>query len=221
MKTTPRKRKTAKLRSAKAGMPPGSLILIGDVKIAQSRLVILDYGPGGVVETEIGDVAGLMAYRRQHERLWINLYGLHDVPLLKAIGDYCELHPLAVEDMLNTDQRPKLDDYGDTLYVALHRHYIHEGRVATDQISLAIGKDFILSVQERPSGVLEPVRQRLRADRSVLRGQGSDFLAYALLDVVVDGYFLVAETLSENGDDLEDVILDCPPPATQQRLHQL
>ncbi len=221
MKSESRKRRAAKQRSAKAGLPPGSLVLIGDVKTEQTRLTILDYGPGGIVETDLTEVAQLRSYRRQHERLWINLYGLQNVALLKAVGEYCGLHPLAVEDMLNTDQRPKLDDYGDTLYIALHRHHVREGKVATDQISLALGKDFILSVQECPSGVLEPVRQRLRADRGVLRAQGSDFLAYALLDVVVDSYFLVTETLSESSDDLEDAILDRPPPATQQRLHEL
>lgn len=221
MKTESRKRKPAKRRSSKAGLPPGSLIHIGDVKVDQARMTLVDYGPGGMVETSLTSIDALRDYQRQHEKLWINIYGLHEVELLRAVGEYCGLHPLAVEDVLNTDQRPKLDDYGDTIYVAMHRHHPQDGGVTSDQISLVIGQDFVLSVQERPSGVLEPIRQRLRNERAALRNQGTDFLAYSLLDVVVDSYFLVTEALSERSDDLEDEILGNPLPATQHRLHEL
>lgn len=222
MRTKPREHKPRKERSRKNGLPPGSLMLIGEVKTERARLTLIDYGPSGLVELELNSVEELRSYRRQHSTLWVNLYGLQDVELLKETSEFFGLHPLAVEDILNTDQRPKVDDYGNTLYLDLHLHYADpQGTISSDQISLAIGTHCVFTIQERPSGVFEPLRQRLRADHGALRQHRADYLAYSLLDAIVDSHFLVIEQLSEQTDRIEDEILSHAQPETQHRLHQL
>jgi len=211
-----------KKRSRKSGMAPGSLLLIGEVKTQKTSLQLIDYGPKGVIEKELDSFEELRTYQRQHQILWVNLYGLQNIELLQAVCEFFGLHPLAIEDVLNTDQRPKIDDYGDLLYIDMHLHRLDKlNMIYSDQISMALGKDFVLSVQERPSGTLEPVRQRLRAGHSLLRDHGSDFLVYSLLDAIVDSHFAIVERLDEECDRLEDEILEGTPAETQKQLHQI
>lgn len=222
MKTSPHPHKPRKQRSRKTGLPPGSLLLIGEAKTQTPRLNLIDYGPSGIIEKELANAAELHHYQRQNGVLWVNLYGLHDIELLKATCDFFGLHPLAIEDILNTDQRPKIDDYGNLLYINLHLHRIDsQSLIYSDQISIVLGKDFVLTVQERASEVLEPIRKRLRADHGMLRNQGADFLAYSLLDILVDSHFSVIEQLGEQCDELEETILANPQQAIQHRLHLL
>ncbi|OQA34487.1 MAG: Magnesium transport protein CorA [Betaproteobacteria bacterium ADurb.Bin341] len=211
-----------KQRSRKSGLPPGTLVLIGEVKTKNPRLTLIDYGPSGLKELELEGIQELRDYRRQHETLWVNLCGLQDTELLREVSEFFGLHPLAIEDILNTDQRPKLDDYVDILYLDLHLHRAdNQGVISTDQISIALGKDFVFTVQELSTGTLEQVRQRLRTDGSALRNHEADFLTYSILDAIVDSHFFVIEQLSERCDLLEDEILNNAQPEIQHRLHQL
>jgi len=211
-----------KQRSRKSGLPPGTLVLIGEVKTKNPRLTLIDYGPSGLKELELEGIQELRDYRRQHETLWVNLCGLQDTELLREVSEFFGLHPLAIEDILNTDQRPKLDDYVDILYLDLHLHRAdNQGVISTDQISIALSKDFVFTVQELSTGTLEQVRQRLRADGSALRNHEADFLTYSILDAIVDSHFFVIEQLSERCDLLEDEILNNAQPEIQHRLHQL
>ncbi len=222
MKTKVHVRRPRKQHSRKSGLPPGTLVLIGEVKTKIPRLTLIDYGPSGLKELELAGIQELRDYRRQHETLWVNLYGLQDTELLREVSEFFGLHPLAIEDILNTDQRPKLDDYVDILYLDLHLHRAdNQGAVSTDQVSIALGKDFVFTVQELSTGTLEPVRQRLRADGSALRNHGADFLTYSILDAIVDSHFFVIEQLSDQCDLLEDEILSNTQPEIQHRLHQL
>lgn len=216
------RRRPRKQQSRASGLPPGALLLIGEVKTQKPKLILFDYGPSGLNEIEIANIQELRDYRRQHEILWVNLYGLQDIDLVKETSEFFGLHPLAIEDILNTEQRPKIDDYGDLLYLDLHMHHAdHQATICSDQISIAIGKDFVFTVQELETGALEPVRQRLRVDRGTLRLQKADFLAYSILDAVVDSHFFVIEKLGEQADYLEDAILGDPQPEIQHQLHQL
>lgn len=211
-----------KQRSSKSGLPPGSLLLIGEVRISKPRLTLIDYGPSGLQERELAGIEELRAYRRIHETLWVNLEGLQDVELLREVSEFFGLHPLAIEDILNTDQRPKLDDYGNFIYFDLHLHHAQpQGSIATDQISMALGKHFLFTVQEISTQAFDPVRQRLRAEHSALRLHAADFLAYSILDAIVDDHFFIIEHLSERCDQLEEAILSQAKPEIQHRLHQL
>ena len=213
-------KKPKKLRSLKAGMPPGSPVHIGETKTDKPSISVLDFGPGALIETGLPDTSSLASYVRQNSVLWGNIYGLQDPAALTAIGAAFHLHPLVLEDILNNNQRQKVDSYDDYLYVVLHRYEVSTDplNLVQDQISLIIGTDYLLSFQERQSRTFEPVRQRLRSDRANLRSAASDMLAYSLFDSVVDSYFGVIESLDDYAERLEVEILGHPGP-TGSRKH--
>ncbi|MBI4740882.1 MAG: magnesium/cobalt transporter CorA [Betaproteobacteria bacterium] len=212
-----------KLRSRKAGLPPGALIHIGDIKTKAISLSLVDFGPESYSEHELADLASLDAVPHTAGVRWLNVHGVHDPALLAAIGERFALHPLVIEDILNTDQRPKADDYDDYLFVVAHLYNTDPDltEVARDQISLVVGHDFVLSFQERSTGIFAPLRQRLRADRSPLRRVGGDYLAYSMLDAIVDSYFGVTENLHERSEQLEEEILGKQNTGTLQGIHDL
>ncbi|MBK8525096.1 MAG: magnesium/cobalt transporter CorA [Betaproteobacteria bacterium] len=217
----PRKKK---LRSSKAGLPPGALVHIGEVKTSLPSVTLTGYGDAnGVTERELPDISMLDSEENNFPVRWLNIYGLHDAALLSAIGKRFDLHPLVLEDILNTDQRPKIDAYADYLYVVAQVYDPSRPRTdfATDQISIVIGHDFILTFQEQKTGTFEPIRQRLRAEKNAIRKQGCDYLAYALLDTLVDSYFRIIERLSDQCDDLEEEILGVPKRGALQKAHAL
>ena len=215
-------KKPKKLRSLKAGMPPGSPVHIGEIKTEKPGISILDFGPGELFETELPDIASLASYTRRNKTLWGNVYGLHDPAELTGIGDAFQLHSLVLEDILNNNQRQKVDTYDNYLYVVLHRYEVSTEPLdlVQDQISLVIGSDYLLSFQERQSRTFEPVRQRLRTDRANLRSAATDMLAYSLFDSVVDSYFAVIERLDDYAESLEAEILGHPGPAVLENIHQ-
>jgi magnesium transporter len=215
-------RKPKKLRSRKAGLPPGSLIHIGEIKTPKSGITLLDFGQDGLVETRLAEIRDLAAYRQQYAHLWANIYGLREGDDLAAIGSAFKLHPLVLEDILNTNQRQKAEAYGDYLYLVLHRYEVPEAplRLVQDQISLVIGQGRLLCFQERPSQTFEPIRERLRKGQGNLRAAGMDMLAYSLIDSVVDSYFGVIEQLDEHAERLEADILGTPGPGVLEQIHQ-
>lgn len=215
--------KHRKLRSKKAGLPPGSLIHIGEVKTQAPVLSLIAYGPDAFVEQELPDLAAFDRYSEGLPVRWLNVHGIHDASLLSEIGKQFDLHPLVIEDILNTDQRTKVDTYDGYLYVVARVYDVARARddLATDQISLVVGRDFILSFQERRTGTFEPIRQRLRAERSPMRGEALDYLGYALLDTLVDAYFSIIERLGDQCEELEEEILGRPRKDVLQKAHQL
>jgi len=215
--------KARKLRSRKAGLPPGSLVHIGEVKTATPTVTLIDYDTDKLSETTLPDISSLAARGKSHGIRWANFYGIKDPADLLAVARQFDLHPLVQEDILNNAQRQKIDAYDDYLYVVLHRYELG-GRtleLVQDQISLIIGRQSLLSFQERPSRTFEPVRQSLRSERSSLRRSGVDMLAYSLLDAVVDSYFAIIEQLNEHAETLEQQILGRPKPSALQGIHQL
>jgi magnesium transporter len=209
-------------RSDKAGLPPGTLVHIGAERMEEVTLHSHRYDADAGEEMARTTLAEALA-RRGDGLLWLDVAGLHDAELLAEVGQAFGLHPLAMEDVLNTEQRPKFEDYGDYLFVVLKRlrYDRPSGRLDADQISLVLGKDFVLSFQEAEAGLFEPVRQRLRSARSRLRKAGPDYLLHALIDCVVDDYFAVLETLGEEIEALELQILDRPSPVAMRTLHRL
>lgn len=212
-----------KLRSRKAGLPPGSLVHIGEIKTASASLSLFDFDANGYVEHSPSDITDLSRRGADFAIRWANFYGLSSPETLSSVGRVFGLHPLAQEDILNTAQRQKIDAYEDHVYIVLHRYDLNPQSLglALDQISLVIGRDFLLTFQERPSKTWEPVRQRLRSERSTLRRSGVDMLAYSLLDAVVDSYFGVIEQLNEDAEILERRIMGHPGPRDLERIHQL
>ena len=219
-----RARATKRLsNAAKVGMAPGALIHLGERKTEQAAITLIEYGPGEIVETGFTSLAASQAYQPRLPVLWLNVHGLHEPEVMAEIGRRFNLHPLVLEDILNTNQRPKVDDYGDYLFMVARFFEIETeaGQIGSDQVSIILGTNFVLTFQERPSGRFDPIRERLRQDRGQIRKLGTDYLAYSLLDTVVDRYFTILEHIGERTEELEDIMLDRPQPNALQMVHQL
>ena len=172
-----------------------------------------------VVETKEGS---LKAAIPEGKIAWINVDGVHDASMVNRIGEDFGLHPLVIEDIINTGERPKIEDYDDYLYFVMSMaDEDHEGGVRTEQVSIVLGANFILSFQEDPDDIFDPIRQALRNPKSKVRSMGPDYLAYLLLDAVVDRYFLLLEFLREKLDKLEMEVIDDTRRPTLQKIFDL
>lgn len=212
-----------KKRSTKIGLPPGSLVHLGERKLEHARLSLIDYGPDGLDERQLDSIVDCHACAPTRAYQWLNVYGLHEPDVLAEIGRRFNLHPLVLEDILNTDQRPKLDEYKDYLFVVA-QFFDYDARtmtVSSEQVSVVIGQNFVLSFQEKPTGNFNPVRDRLRQDRGPIRSGGPAYLAYTLLDTVVDRYFTVLEGLGERVEEMEEELMHKPSSRVLSTLHRL
>lgn len=224
----PRLNRRKKHHAKKIGLPPGSLVYVGrgdeDVsKLELPRMTLISYDEAGLQERAI-TVDELAAIRPDaSEKLWLNVHGIHDVDLIRQIGQKFGLHPLVQEDILNTEQRPKVDEFSGYVFLETRHFYFEKETlsVSSEQISLVLSHHFLLTFQERSTGAFAPVRERLRAEHSPMRALGVDYLAYALLDSVVDKYFSVLEEMGDEGEKLEDALLAKPNIAQLHSIHQL
>ena len=223
MKKSLAMRRVRKLRSKKTGMAPGTLMYVGEVKVEEPIVSLIEYGGDGIEERTLTLDAVKDYQPPAGRKLWLNVHGLHNPNLIADIGRVFKLHALVLEDILNTDQRAKVDNYDDYLYiVARSFYYDHSSKVlGSEQISLVLGENFVLSFQERPTGTFQPVRERLRGGRAHIREARADYLAYALLDVVVDRYFIVMEQMGEDCETLEDELLRAPSTPLLNKIHHL
>jgi len=198
-----------KNRVPSLGEAPGSLLPVGQQKVDAATMTLVEFGAQQLSELQFASIAEGLAYQRNQPVLWLNVYGLHDATAMAAIGQHFALHPLVQEDILNNRQRPKVEDYGDYLFIATRVFHFPPagGRLAYDQMYLVLGKDFVLTFQERPTGVFEPVRERLRHARCLLRSKGADYLAYTLLDAIIDDYFGVLSQFTEYVEHTDQQLL--------------
>jgi magnesium transporter len=216
-------KRTRRNRSKKVGLPPGALVPMGEVKLKQAQLSLFRYEETGIHEQNELTLSGFDLRAPENGVLWLNIYGLHDTALMAEIGRAFNLHPLVLEDILNTDQRPKLDSYDGYLFFVTRFFQYDQSAMAisSEQVSLILGRNFVLTFQERPTGSFDPVRERLRADKGHIRKAGADYLAYALLDVIVDRYFVVLEQISDDCEALEEELLRKPGSSMLQNIHKL
>jgi magnesium transporter len=211
-----------KKRAGKIGDSPGSLVHIGEVSDAIPQLSALRYHPGGAEDLSlIDDVAKLAATVTPQSVTWINLDGLHDVELIKSLGSAFSLHPLVMEDILDTDHRPKLEaSDGFLLLIAKKLTFSPErDDILSEQISIIVGSGYVLSFQEKPSDLFNALRQRILTDQGRVRKMGADYLAYRLLDTIVDHYFLLLEQMGDRIEMLEDQLLAKPDRQLLHRIH--
>lgn len=216
-------KKRHRFRSKKVGLPPGTLMPLGEVKTRHSELVLFRYDEQNLAESTSQMLANLDIASNGKEVRWLNVYGLHDPDLMREIGHAFNLHPLVMEDILNTDQRPKLDSYDGYLFIVT-RFFSYDKKtlqISSEQVSIVLGKDFVLTFQERPTGSFDPIRERLRANKGRIRTSGAGYLAYALLDVIVDRYFIVLEQIGDDCDTLEENLLHRPGQHILQNIHLL
>ena len=212
-----------KKMSRKAGLPPGTLIHVGERKTEEVAITIIDYDQTTYKRIEAQTIEECAPFKETSTVSWINIDGLHQVDIIEKIGGQFGIHPLVQEDILHTGQRPKMEDYDD--YILLIMKMLHyddeENTVKTEQISIILGQNFVISFQEAGGDVFNPLRERIGTGKSRARRMGSDYLAYSLLDAIVDNYFILLEKCGERIESLEIDLTQNPQPQTLQDIHSL
>lgn len=212
----------AKRVGRKVGLSPGTLIAGESKRTGPVDIAVIDYSEILFNERIIARVEDVLPYRDSPTVSWINIDGIHDLALIDQIGTHFGLHPLVMEDIATAGQRPKIEDFGDYLFITLTMLEIApSGQVVHDEISLLVGSNYVLSFQESSGDCFNPVRERLRSGKGKLRKSGSDYLAYALIDTVVDNYFVVLEKLGEHFETLQEQVVADPTPHTLATINRL
>jgi len=208
-------------RSKKAGLPPGSMIHIGEKRTERIKITVINYDKKKFDEKAIEKLKECIAYKNKKGVVWINVSGIHNTEVISEIGKCFDLHPLLLEDIVNTDQRPKMEDYGDYIFIVMKMLYSNEKGINSEQISLVLGSNFVISFQETEGDVFGTIRERIRSGKGRTRELGSDFLTYSLIDAIVDNYFGILEKVGERVEYLEEDLVREPNPATLQSIHKM
>jgi magnesium transporter len=197
-------------RSNAVGLAPGAVVFSGQVKAESIRMRVIDFDLENLEESQIYDIEDAFRLRDSKSLSWLNIDGLHDVDLINRLGMHFNIHPLVLEDIVHPGQRPKLEDHGDYLYIVVRMLYYDEvaHRLLSEQLSLIVGPTYVLSFQERHGDVFDPVRERIRSGGGRIRKKGSDYLAYALLDILIDRYFIILEAMNIHTEELESSLLE-------------
>ena len=215
--------KLIKKSSKKAGLPPGTLVHIGEKMTEKTRVAVVEYDGQDFQEKELKNFETCYIFPKEPAVTWVNVVGIQQVEVLEKLGNCFTVHPLALEDILNTEQRPKVEDYGEDLFIVVKLITYNEKKdeVEAEQISLILRPNALISFQEKEGDDFAAVKERLRAGKGRLRKMGADYLAYTLLDVVVDQYFVVLEKLGERIEVLEEKLLVDPGTATLRKIQNL
>ena len=210
-------------RKAASGQMPGSLIHLGTKKLEKVRIRLLNYSIDDFVETEPDELDDCMPYIEKDKVSWINIDGLHDAGVIQKLGDLFEIHGLLLEDMLNTDQRPKITETDKLMIVILKLLEYDEktDRLSSEQISLILDDSYLITLQEKVGDYFDPIRDRIRKSNGRLRRKGADYLTYALLDTVVDNYLLIIETLGNMIEKTEaQIFTPNQPKGLMQKIYK-
>ncbi len=212
-----------KKSSRKAGLPPGTLVHIGDKRQAHTRIRLIDYEENDLRETEVRKIESVLPLKNSPTISWINIDGLQDLDLIRKLGNGFAIHPLTLEDIVNTGQRPKAEEFDHYVFVVLKmlRYDPGERHISIEQVSLILGERYLMSFQETPGDVFEGVRARLRKGQGLIRRSGADYLLYALMDALVDQYFIILENFGEKIEVMEEELLANPTTEMLQGLHDM
>lgn len=205
------------------GTAPGTVMHVGERHLEKVHITIHDYDEQHVDEIHISDIEESRPYLDNKSKTWIKVCGLHDVEKLKRIWLYFDLHPLIQEDIVNTSQRPKAELYENNLFFVLRMMYYSEDdrSLVSEQVSIVLGENYVLSFQETDKPYFKPVVERLNISNTRLRKLGPDYLTYALVDTIVDHYFSVLENLGNRIEQLEEELLTEPNNDTLHQVHSL
>ena len=210
-----------KKRSVKSGLPPGTLVHIGDKSDRSVQISVISYTPDGFEERQFEQIDQYLENPRAGAVVWVDVEGVHDVDLIRALGEKHTFHPLVLEDIVNTVQRPKIEDYGDYLFIVLKMlHPTEEGNYNSEQLSIILGPDYLFTFQEGIKGdAFDSVRERIRGGKGKIRNMGADYLAYSLIDAIVDSYFTVLEGFGERIVDVEEELTLSPDQKALQLIN--
>ncbi|MBU4317609.1 MAG: magnesium/cobalt transporter CorA [Proteobacteria bacterium] len=207
----------------KSGMSPGSLIHIGDKKIEQPLISFFDYDEANCMEKQDASMENISPVNASDLTAWINIDGIHDAGVIETIGKHFNIHALTLEDIMHTGQRPKVEEFEDYLYVVIKMLTFEEGqdKIHSEQVSFILGDNFLVSFQENHGDVFDAVRERIRKAKGRIRKKKADYLLYALMDAIVDNYFLILESLGDRIESLEEEMLGTSHQTTLVTLHNI
>ena len=211
-----------KFKHQKPGTAPATLVAPDSESLLKPVIILMEYDQANFTEKKVENIEELYPCRDNEKVSWINIDGLGDVELLRRIGEHFGLHPLALEDVLNTSHRPKIEEYHEHYFIIAQMIYPNESKeVCCEQVSMFLGANFLITIQEDVGDVFDTVRARIRNGRGFARSMKADYLAYALIDAVVDHFFPALEMLGDEIEDLETELLDHPSRQCVMRLHDL
>lgn len=203
LKKSKRQKRTSASRSL--GKAPGELVYLGDKENLETSLEVHDYTSKEHTKYQTKLIKKIFDVKGNDRVTWINVNGLNQSDDISKIGDYFKLHPLILEDIVNTDQRPKIDEYPNYIFIVLKMLYHNtENELLTEHISIVIGKDYVITFQETEEDIFDPIRKRLESGKSRLRSSGADYLAFALMDAIIDNYAVVIELFGSKVEQTED-----------------
>jgi magnesium transporter len=202
------KRRTTNYKK-QLGQAPGTLVYTGEKNSNKLFIESFDYTVDQVIEKELATIEDVFSYKQTDSISWINLNGLNHITEIEKLGEHYNLHPLVLEDIVNTSQRPKIDDYNDYIFlVAQMMYYDSEEQIVNEQISFILGPNYVLTFQEAEGDVFDSLRDRIRNSKGRVRQHGSDYLLYALIDSIVDHYYAIIETMGNKVEELEDQLFE-------------
>jgi magnesium transporter len=223
MKKAAKKHSSLKRQSKPAGLPPGTLVYVGEKRVETVRISYFDYDEQNFAEKQVSNIEECFPFKTTPTVTWINIDGLHDIQIIDKLGMEFELHPLLLEDILSTRQRPKIEDFDKHFFIVLRMLRYNDGEqtVESEQVSIVLGQNFVISFQEQVGDVFEQIRDRIRNAKGRIRKMGPDYLAYSLIDAIVDGYFTILEKLGEKIELLEEQLVVEPTERTLHQIHRL
>ncbi|MCC6903522.1 MAG: magnesium/cobalt transporter CorA [Polyangiaceae bacterium] len=207
-------------RNPPVGARPGALVI--GKGAAQPRIHVMAYDEDHLHEHDVDDVLSLKELLKSHTVTWVDVQGLGDEKVLRQLADVFALHPLALADVVNVPQRPKTESYeGQQLFICGMLRLSEEGDLHSEQVSAFIGKGYLLTFQEKHGDLFDPVRARLRDNVGMLRASGADYLAYSIIDTIVDGYYPLLEVFADELEALEERVMRRPHPSLLTRVHEV
>jgi magnesium transporter len=208
--------------SKKAGLPPGTPVYVGKHRTGEIKITVINYDRESFDIIHDATLDDCSRFKDLPAHTWINIDGLHDIKAIETVGRLFGIHPLILEDIVNTDHRPKIDISDDSVFIILKTHtLLQETVLSSAQFSLILKQDLVLTFQEEDRGVLDGVRQRLKSNKGLIRKSGSDYLAYAIIDDILDNYYSVLEYVGEEIETNEEQLIERPSPDIFQSIHDL
>ena len=209
--------------SEKSGLPPGSLVHVGEVHAHEHKITVVNYNKAAVKKHTVQTIEELLPYKTTDTITWVIVDGLKDVSIIDAIGHHFDIHPLVLEDILNTHQRPKFDEFNDYLFIVVKAISLRneEFNVEYEQISILILNNFVFTFMEKPDALFDPILNRLDNNKSQIRSLGTDYLAYVIMDTVVDEYFALQDAFDDLIESVEDSLLSDPSSQTLATIQKI
>ncbi len=205
----------------KTGLPPGTLVFTGERLVEEANVTLMQFGPENLVTKHLKDEKPIAV--EGYNVTWYDVRGIHDLALIEKLGKKYAIHPLALEDIVDTQQRPKFEEYPEGVFITLRalQFDVDKLELKTEQVSIYVGKTFLVSFQEDDEDLFVLVRKRLENSSGRIRQRGSDYLAYALIDSIVDHYFIVLDGVEMAMEDIEESIIANSDPTIKGKIHQL